>query len=457
VARQTDFVLNVDFSTRTISADDIRFSKSVTRKTLDKRSPNPFVIVDTFSLTAVWDADTGVFTGTTKFTTFVPEDVPVFITLDETVSTGVVTGIIGVDSAVGVFTSDETQAESGAIHYAGGFYALPVVTRRKFNAWVGSFDGTGRTNAAGDVLLAAGDFTRTARATGTTYFIEGLADGLGLATGGDYAVNNQDASAEIVLRLDNTDGEFGYSGVAFWSGTIRNDATDTGNAGAFPIHSYGGLLSDTDVGAFLPRGGQAIPNGVLKLVWTGQISGIFNGIDEQGMIGGTAVDTSAEGVTLVGKLLTNTDFKLLIDYTAGTIATLTEQSPFLDLILDGRFDANGIISGDVTGVSGHGDGRFNGLIGVDGLVGVFKSNVSATASFIGGFTATAPVRVDVATWAASFGETGRANTASDVLLEAGIFTKTGRPADSSHFIEAGENGLGLLFDSVSSVHNYGDV
>ncbi len=478
VARQTDFVLNVDFSTRTISADDIPFARTVsldypiavynraTQRFVKSSETRDYVILDRFSLTAVWDAGTGVFTGTTKFTTFVPvaptlsgaTSVPAFIALDEIVSTGVVTGIIGVDSAVGVFTSDETQAESGAIHYAGGFYALPSsVTRRKFNAWVGSFDGTGRTNADGDVLLAAGDFTRTDRATGTTYFIEGLATGLGLATGGDYAVNNQDDSAEIVLRLDNTDGEFGYSGVAFWSGTIRNDATDTGEAGVFPIHSYGGLLSDTDVGAFLPRGGQAIPNGVLKLVWTGQISGIFNGIDEQGMIGGTAVDTSAEGVTLVGKLLTNTDFKLLIDYTAGTIATLTDQSSFLDLILDGRFDANGVISGDVTGVSGHGDGRFNGLIGVDGVVGVFKSNAGAANSFIGGFTATAPVRADFAAWTASFGETGRANTDGAVLLMAGDFTKVDRPADSSYFIEAGTNRLGLFVSGAGTESNVDNI
>ncbi len=454
VPRQRDFVLNVDFSTRTISADDIRFYKSITREAEDTRSPNPFYIADTFSLTAEWEADTGVFTGTTTFTKVSPKfpdsydssAVTDYITLDEIVSTGVLTGIIGVDSAVGVFASDEIQADEDAIHYAGGFFALPP-PRTKFNAWVGGFDETTRMNPAGDVLLAEGDFTRTDRADGTTYFIEGLATGLGLNANAPYVVNNQDDSAEVILRLDDKDGDFGYSGVAFWSGKIRNDDADTGAAGAFPTHSYGGLLSDTNVGGLLPRGGRAAPNGVLKLVWTGQISGIFNGIDAGGMIGGVPVDTSADGVTLDGKLLTNTDFTLLIDYTTGTIATLTEQSPFLDLILDGRFDANGIISGDVTGVSGHGDGRFNGLIGADGLVGVFKSNVGATAGFIGGFTAT-PARVGIADWTGSFDETTRMNTAGDVLLEAGDFTFTAleRPADSSHFIEAGEHGLGLIVD-----------
>ncbi len=451
VPQQKDFILNVDFTNRTISADDIRFFKSITREAGDERSPNPFLIADTFSLTAEWDADTGVFTGTTKFTKVSPKfpdsydssAVTDYITLDKIVSTGVLTGIIGVDSAVGVFASDETQRDDRAIHYAGGFFALPA-PRGKFNAWAGSFGESGRMNPVGDVLLAAGDFTRTNRADGTTYFIEGLATGLGLATGGNYAVNNQDNSAEIILRLDDKVGVNGYSGVAFWSGTIRNDATD---AGAFPTHSYGGLLSDTDAGALLPRGGRATPNGVLKLVWTGQISGIFNGIDAGGMIGSVPVDTSMAGVTRVGKLLTNTDFTLLINYTTGTIATLENQSPFLDLTLDGRFDANGIISGDITGVSGHGDGRFNGLIGADGLVGVFKSNDNATAGFIGGFTAT-PARVGIADWTDSFDETTRMNTAGDALLEVGefIFIALDRPADSSYFIEAGEHGLGLIVD-----------
>ena len=466
VPRETDFVLNVDFSTRTISADDVLLFKSITRQ--HAGSPDPFYIADTFSLTAVWDADTGVFTGTTTFTrvapifpdTSDPSAVIDYITLDEMVSTGVLTGIIGVGGAVGVFASDETQTDEDAIHYAGGFFALPA-PRGEFNAWVGSFGEFGRMNTDGDVLLAEGDFTRTNRADGTTYFIEGLADGLGLATGGDYEDNNQDDSAEVILRLDETRGADGYSGVAFWSGKIRNDAGDAGdNARAFPTHSYGGLLSDTNVGVLLPRGGQAIPNGVFKLVWTGQISGIFNGIDAGGMIGGTAVDTSADGVTRVGKLLTNTDFTLLIDYTAGRIATLTNQSPFLALRLDGRFDANGVISGDVTGgeadgsISMHGQGRFSGMIGADGVVGVFKSNAGATNSFIGGFTATPTVtRVDTTTWTTSFDETTRMNTAGDVLLAAGDFTEVDRPADSTHFIEAGENGLGLI-DGAGAVSNH---
>ena len=490
--QSNNFVLNVDFENNRISSSNNAVSQrtvSLEYPLAELRLPSaevtPFirvplvvrtsetreyVIADRFSLTGNWDGSTGVLRGTTTLVTEFSlsiepleraADVPGLIMVDRAISTGKLTGIIGADRAVGVFVSDETQTDGRAVHYAGGFFASPSPSADVYD-WETSFNevstvaNTIGANAAGDILLEAGVFTKTGRPADSSYFIEVGENGLGLRFNDTSPLHNRHNTPEYFLESDGTTGAIRKtvprSGAVFWAGFVRDNAQD--NVGV--AHLYAGLLPRTDAGLPLPQGTGATFRGEPNATWDGTISGIFRG-DGLDMIG---EGTIAE-LTRNGDRLTDTGFQLLIDFGAGTIKTPVGQESFgnFKLSLDGNFEG-GIMAGAValapvgSALMTRGAGRFSGVIGTRGAIGVFKSDNDDTESngYIGGFVAAPPpppprsVPARFSTWTDSFDVTTRMNTANDVLLaEGGIAIANGANA-TTHFITGKADGSGLGFE-----------
>ncbi|MGU9962826.1 MAG: hypothetical protein ACNYPD_01835 [Candidatus Halichondribacter symbioticus] len=474
------FILNVDFSNNRISSSNTTVSQRTisadyptavynraTQRYVRGSESRDYTISDIFSLTATWDGSTGVLEGTTTLTsTFSlsfplppqPTSPPGDAIVEQAISTGVLTGIIGVGGAVGVFVSDETQADGRAVHYAGGFIAAPYRGVDVY-AWETSFDqvssvaNTIGANAASDILLEAGIFTKTGRPADSAHFIEAGENGLGLLFNSVSSVHNYGDVPEYFLGLDGTTEAIGASappssGAVFWAGSIRDNASET-TAPETNVQLYAGLLPGTDVGLPLPQGAGATFQGRPSATWTGTISGIFlgDGIDTD--IG----EATIEKLTRDDNRLTDANFQLLIDFRAGTIKTPTGEESFgnLKLSLDGNFEG-GVMAGAVAlnpteaALMGRSAGRFGGVIGTRGVVGVFKSVDDTTPNngYIGGFVARAPQVVRFSTWTDSFDQGGRANAVGDVLLAEGDISLTGRGTNTAYFITGKANGLGVL-------------
>ena len=318
----------------------------------------------------------GVITGKVHYAEFTNEATP------ETPApfNGTLSGLIGVDGAVAVFTSTATGTDG----YAGGFVAAPE-PQVNFADWTGSFAG-GFNNAR--ILLDTG-VDATGFVADTTSFIT-------LNDADEIVLSNQTITDPTILRLDSaaTDGEYGYeSGVAFWKGMA-------GASGSEVSQSYAGLLVGTDLGAPLTDDNNKAG------VWTGKISGITNG--------DTFTDAEVKflvtfDTSLINHVGTITSIRNKTDYTydAGATATGSFRVPVIDtndsmsysnqFNFSGLFNEQGVIRGGVNHDNGSpravgiSSGTFNGLIGVNGAVGVFKSNNSGQSyDFIGGFVVTPP-------------------------------------------------------------------
>nr|MCA8834421.1 hypothetical protein [Pseudomonadota bacterium] len=395
VKQDYNFILNVNFFTSTIGA---RHRVTDLWASLPGRE-NTDVISD---LTAEWDT-AGILTGTLE------------LDRSGTISEGVLTGMIGDNGAVAVFTSKAGQP----VAFAGGFTARPTNTPRvtpfvTASTWVSSFNiSTGATtarNAQGYTLLAAGDFVKGAFSTtlNKSYFITGRANGLGLNA--EDKEHNEREVPELILRLNDTEGSAGYtSGFAFFSGDIINDASEKNTRVDDTRQYYAGLLSGTTVGERLPY--KVSYNSVASATWGGVISGRFGHHSSTEL--GDPPTNPQPGINIdKNDYVTDRNFQIEIDFVASTIKTPTGagKGSFhgVDLRFDGSFDRNGIMSGNVsvarqsdTTIASirrdHGPGTFTGIIGQDAAIGVFKANRGSTgdvnSGYIGGFIAT-PCNLD---------------------------------------------------------------
>ena len=256
---------------------------------------------------------------------------------------GVLTGLIGADGALGVFHSTAT----GVAGYSGGFAASAGRTSA-FNTNVNYADWS-----RSFLPLAASANTENPenQFTGT---VEGVKEGSGGTGGSDVTATT--------LSLNTTD---------FDGGNLGGQGSDTirwfdGFAGSSTERTYySGLSASSDLGAPLtttPAGGE----------WRGVIS-----------VGGA-----------------QTDFTLTITYetAGGTLSAFVRNTPNFYYLLDGGFDANGLIDGTVRyGAFTDNDpdnkdevapsGLLTGLIGEDGALGVFHSTATGAAGYSGGFVA----------------------------------------------------------------------
>ena len=263
-------------------------------------------------------------------------------------------GLIGDKGVLGVFHPGSDQQS------VGGFYATPAPTFPKYSSFVEHYGS--RLNA---------DLT-----TGGVYaFLEGTETGLNM-TG-----LTSSASINAIKLGGDADSVDGFS--------IIRGGTATTN----PV-LRAGLLSGTDLGAVLDN--------PASITWNGSIH----------LLGSLLGDSSKDDLTLT------------VDFAAGTIvataATVGTGGFGISgsVAINGQFGSehglpDGILGGNVV----HNSGTplpLIGLIGEEGVIGVFHSN-----RFVGGFQATpTPASVTFADWEASF-ETGGVN-ASETLQNKGF-------------------------------------
>ncbi|MCA8834786.1 MAG: hypothetical protein K8953_06820, partial [Proteobacteria bacterium] len=323
--------------------------------------------------------DNGVITGTTNFAQYTGDVVGGQII--GTAQSGILSGLIGADGAVAVFTSTAT----GDAGYAGGFIATPD-PQVSFADWTGSFFAGGFNDT--QTLLDSG-----ADATG---FVANTASFITLNDADKIILRNHATPIDpTILRLNDTQAEMGYeSGIAFWHG-------DAGAVGSQTSQYYAGLLPTTDLGA--PLTDDTKKDGT----WIGTIAGITNGdvLTNTEVRFRVAFGEPTSFPNSVGSFRSIRNQSSDYTYAEGGGLVLsgvnvpatnsTDQSTYRNTFnFFGGFNAQGVITGTVahinSGQTGTANGVFNGLIGINGAVGVFKSDDAQPYSFIGGFVATPP-------------------------------------------------------------------
>ena len=192
---------------------------------------------------------------------------------------------------------------------------------------------------------------------------------------------NTISTAETTEMMDGTGGEptpttldfsaFSYGGVSF--GADDGLAYFNGYQATMLYH-YAGIFATSDVG--LPIAVNTTPS----VMWAGMLS----------------IDGANKGFTLT---VVFDDAEDMDDTVKGFIVDAMGAA---DLLIDGTFDANGVITGDVhlfeftndiqTDIAtGDANGILSGLIGVDGAVAVFISKATGDVGYAGGFVATPSV------------------------------------------------------------------
>ncbi|MCA8835333.1 MAG: hypothetical protein K8953_09645, partial [Proteobacteria bacterium] len=262
---------------------------------------------------------------------------------------GTLSGIIGQDGAVAVFHNT-----SGNI-YGGGFIAVPPPPPPPSvdaDAWVSSFTSPGlsTTPTAGNQFLQIAD--KTISTSGTRRRAAGAAGEIPLVRTLDFSAFS---SGTIPLGLDADDG------LAYFRGWIGADR-----------HSYAGIYASTNLGAPITESG-------MDATWPAELR--LNNFAEDFTLKVTFDGTNGK----VEAFIQNVDMNVII-------------SDRTDFSIDGRFDANGVITGgvhydDATHPTSPDEfeGTLSGIIGQDGAVGVFVLDSGSNAGTNGGFIA-APAR-----------------------------------------------------------------
>ncbi len=313
-----------------------------------------------FSIDGTFD-EKGVIEGTVTYgeTTGTGDNIA-FDVDHATYSPGNLTGIIGVDGAVGAFYNDNANpaAGGGALKYSGGFVVLPPRLVANYADWLGSF------SPAPPATLTAGE----------NQFLAGGTAGLS-TSGATNATPDSLTIASARYEGEKLGGTGNINdGVAFFYDTVSS-----GN-----YNYYAGLLSDTNLGALITR-----PAGTTAK-WRGQLKAFRDA--------GTIATDDTEATD-------NTGFVLDITFTGntGSIESYAEVGTGIYYHLDGTYNAQGVISGTVergififtgetlTGFGTSSDGILTGLIGEQGAVGVFIADDDADPAYVGGFVA-APIR-----------------------------------------------------------------
>ena len=285
---------------------------------------------------------------------------------------GTLTGLIGVDGAVGAFSFT-----SSVLSYVGGFVAHPIA-EVNFADWGEATTVINNDNTGTAPLLNGVASVSNANPTGN--FIKGLATSTSADKGFDFAetpfANATVYGNVLLLDEDNPSG----------SGVVFSQVSGTGVDGD---RYYARLLSGTDLG--LP-----ITDPNTNAIWDAKLKGtlgifaakvthserysspsfkmqvIFDG--NGGTINSGIV---TDGVFAKGQIPTR--FANSNDLTTGEMGSFNIQ---------GKFGRDGLLYG-TAGIGSKTDGTLTGLIGVDGAVGVFVGG-SHGVDYAGGFVARPP-------------------------------------------------------------------
>ena len=259
---------------------------------------------------------------------------------------GILSGIIGSDGAVGGF-----YGLSGPNIYSGGFVAVLAPPSVNADDWVSSFASPAlrTTPTAGNQFLKIAG--KTISDTAVDFTKSGPTPTL------DFSEFTYGGESLVGLDDDN--------GLAHFQGSF-----------AGTLYQYVGIFGTTDLGA-------RITNDIVSATWAGKFR-----------ISGASVKDFTLAVTFGG--------------TTGAVdGFLIDVKQTLDFLIDGEFDANGVITGDVHYANFTSEtnptppttfnGTLSGIIGSGGAVGVFHSNADEEDSYRGGFvaipTATGPLGI----------------------------------------------------------------
>ncbi len=237
-----------------------------------------------------------------------------------------------------------------------------------YQAWANSFD-TGNAQAVRGDTLRASNYTTPAGASADYIRLNDSDDADEIAN--NIVATNFESFSENTLRLNDAQlsSDAGYNSGAVFGYGFDDDSN---------YQLYAGLLPTTDLGA-------PITDGNKDGIWAGTLAGYdISGASlpdlafhlkvtfENVATGGTVKSTSSAGVD--GSLFIN----------GGGL--------FYAIDFVGRFDRNGVMSGTANGEFGNdATGTFNGLIGQDGAVGVFKGiNGAGDKGYVGGFQVKKP-------------------------------------------------------------------
>ena len=322
-----DFTLNVNLETRKINAF-VQFTGTIHYKLDGDFNDEGLIVNGTVSY--------GIFTNNN------PD------TVQNITKSGILTGLIGQEGAVGVFVADDDAA--GTSSYAGGFvaaYAPPVPFMPNHATFKTYYADSART-ASGRRLHPTPTTT-----TATAAFLEGTATGLDM-TGLTFPLGGNFMPVAVRLKEEAT-GDNGFAlvyGTAIAGGNVRFRA---------------GLLSGTDLGPALS--GTSTANWTGSLHWTNTVSGLVR----------VALPT------------------VTVDFDNGTIKTpavTVASDPDRTVAIDGLFLAGSNNNDLPVGILGgkavyNNDGSSSdlpliGLIGTKGAIGVF---IGAIDNVAGGFQA----------------------------------------------------------------------
>ena len=353
-----------------------------------------------FRIDGEFDAG-GVITGTTSRRTYHDNtDVTTYDASSLANTVGTLRGLIGMQGAVGVFTTDAMNARRP---YAGGFVAqfAPLLPTSNHTLYARAF------SPAPAVANLQTDSTETLE------FAQPTAAGFS-ATGLRFEAENNtpcnNCFPNFIVRLDgdNTDTT-DRNGFALIFGRFEGGSTARLRAG---------LLPGTDVGAPL---GNVASDGAATANWPGTIYHLFQ-----------------RSGTEPNVVLTPFSVVFNVDFAAGTLAladtTLSGENTSAHIIrVEGRFGSHaeavdrattpaalpaGVLGGKVyykNGATAEVEHDLQGLIGAEGAVGVFRT--LAEVFTFGGFVArNAPVLVNHDVYLARFSslQTERSGTSEFV-------------------------------------------
>ncbi len=352
------FTLNVDFYNETLKA----FVLHPTDPTF------------AFSIDGTYDAK-GLISGTTLFGIYTNRDTDQR-TLNTSLSvTGTLTGLIGQKGAIGAFHSDGTSNS-----YAGGFIANYTAPPPP-NPCIAAGDCVDTAAWLTALTTTPPDTPETPR---KNQFLKGTE--AGFANGANANIRKalgdpDDVIAIKTIEFANTDtaaGGFAYFGGALYANNVFTNTQ----------FYYAGVLAGTNLGAPITQ----VITAEAGVRWTGKIR----------------ADGSDGGARLEKDEVADFGLNITFDGTRGTLKSFFITEITHSYSVNGVFDANGIIisgtvaNGSFTGSrdavstisNNYSTAALSGIIGQDGVVGVFYNNPimnSNGASFSGGFYAVPPV------------------------------------------------------------------
>ena len=303
----------------------------------------------------------GVITGNVLLDSLLPDD------------TAQARGLIGEQGLVGVFANTDGGIWGGSLH--GGFVANYTAPPPP-NPCIAAGDCVDTAAWLAARTPTPPDLPETPR---KNQFLKGTSTGF--ADRANLNIRDVEGLPLVVTTIQtipfaNTDTAAG--GAAFFGGELYNGDNASGND-----FYYAGVLAGTNVGAPITE----IITAEANIRWTGEIRG-------------NATNSSAR---FTDGEIANFGLNITFDGNdGGTLKSFFAADTVLHFAIDGTFNANGIITGKVElgnrmGTTStirnnniYSPGTLSGIIGQDGVVGVYYSNNNNAASldgYSGGFIA----------------------------------------------------------------------